>query len=170
MHRSFWLEQALAGTADDLNLLRGAQTSDIAIVGGGFKLDSASGRRRGLAAGAGFRSRDRRNREVLLSTCAGSRVPPRRLVVDRHHRSATRRMGRSGQPRRAFAPGTFRRLDPREVARRSGSPQHLAGVIEPSNATIQPAALARAMRRHASTSECGSSSSPRSRAVTAVQQ
>jgi glycine/D-amino acid oxidase-like deaminating enzyme len=36
MHRSFWLEQALAGTADDLNLLRGAQTSDIAIVGGGF--------------------------------------------------------------------------------------------------------------------------------------
>jgi glycine/D-amino acid oxidase-like deaminating enzyme len=68
----------------------------------------------------------------------------------------------------AFAPGTFRRLDPREVARRSGSPQHLAGVIEPSNATIQPAALARAMRRHASTSECGSSSSPRSRALTAV--
>ena len=36
MHRSFWLEQALAGTADDLNPLRGAVTSDVAIVGGGF--------------------------------------------------------------------------------------------------------------------------------------
>ena len=49
----------------------------------------------------------------------------------------------------ALAPGTFHRPDPREVARRSGSPQHLAGVIEPSNATVQPAALARAMRRYA---------------------
>src|SRR4029453_2428486 len=49
----------------------------------------------------------------------------------------------------ALAPGTFRRPDPREVARRSGSAQHLAGVIEPSNATVQPAALVRAMRRYA---------------------
>ena len=30
------LEQALAGTADDLNPLRGGVTSDVAIVGGGF--------------------------------------------------------------------------------------------------------------------------------------
>jgi hypothetical protein len=36
MHRSFWLEQALAGTADDPNPLDGAVTSDVAIVGGGF--------------------------------------------------------------------------------------------------------------------------------------
>ena len=36
MHRSFWLEQALAGTADDPNSLRGTVTSDVAIVGGGF--------------------------------------------------------------------------------------------------------------------------------------
>ena len=36
MHRSFWLEQALAGTADDPNPLRGTVTSDVAIVGGGF--------------------------------------------------------------------------------------------------------------------------------------
>ena len=49
----------------------------------------------------------------------------------------------------ALAPGTFHRPDPQEVARRSGSPQHLAGVFEPSNATVQPAALARAMRRYA---------------------
>ena len=49
----------------------------------------------------------------------------------------------------ALAPGTFRRPDPREVASRSGSQQHLAGVIEPSNATVQPAALVRAMRSYA---------------------
>jgi glycine/D-amino acid oxidase-like deaminating enzyme len=48
----------------------------------------------------------------------------------------------------ALAPGAFRRLDPQEVARRSGSPQHLAGVFEPSNGTVQPAALARALRRY----------------------
>lgn len=105
MHRSFWLEQALASTNDDPNPLRGDLTSDIAIVGGGFvglwtalmikrrnpavdvciveadlcgrrsvrplrrlrhdvvaenrQLDDAIGCRRGLAAGAGFRSCDR---------------------------------------------------------------------------------------------------------------
>ena len=36
MHRSFWLEQALASTSDDPNPLRGDLTSDIAVVGGGF--------------------------------------------------------------------------------------------------------------------------------------
>ena len=41
----------------------------------------------------------------------------------------------------------FRRLDPEEVARRSGSPVHLAGVFEASAATVQPAALARGLRR-----------------------
>jgi len=41
----------------------------------------------------------------------------------------------------------FRRLDPREVAKRSGSPVHLAGVVEGACATVQPAALARGLRR-----------------------
>src|SRR5262245_32368181 len=41
----------------------------------------------------------------------------------------------------------FRRLEPQEVARRSGSPVHLAGVFEASAATVQPAALARGLRR-----------------------
>ncbi len=36
MHRSFWLEQALASAADDPNPLRGVVSCDIAIVGGGF--------------------------------------------------------------------------------------------------------------------------------------
>jgi hypothetical protein len=36
MHCSFWLEQALARTADDPNSLRGTLTSDVVIVGGGF--------------------------------------------------------------------------------------------------------------------------------------
>ena len=69
----------------------------------------------------------------------------------------------------ALAPGTFRRPDPREVAHRTGSPQHLAGVIEPSNATVQPAALVRAMRRR-SKPGCKYMSSPRSRTSTAARQ
>ena len=45
--------------------------------------------------------------------------------------------------------GTFRRLGPEEIARRSGSAFHRAGVIELSAATVQPAALARGLRRAA---------------------
>jgi putative aminophosphonate oxidoreductase len=41
----------------------------------------------------------------------------------------------------------FERLGPAEVARRSGSPTHLAGVFERRAATVQPAALARGLRR-----------------------
>jgi putative aminophosphonate oxidoreductase len=47
----------------------------------------------------------------------------------------------------ALSPGTFARLDPREVATRSGSPKHRAGVLECGAATVQPAALVRGMRR-----------------------
>lgn len=48
------------------------------------------------------------------------------------------------------APGTFERLTPDDVSRRSGSPSHLAGVLEPSGATVQPARLALGLRRAAS--------------------
>ena len=41
----------------------------------------------------------------------------------------------------------FERLAPAEVARRAGSPAHLAGVFERRAATVQPAALARGLRR-----------------------
>lgn len=41
----------------------------------------------------------------------------------------------------------FERLSREEVARRSGSDVHIAGVLERSNATVQPAALVRGMRR-----------------------
>ena len=41
----------------------------------------------------------------------------------------------------------FERLEPEEVARRAGSPTHLAGVLEQSGATVQPALLARGLRR-----------------------
>ena len=43
--------------------------------------------------------------------------------------------------------GPYRRLAPAEVARRSGSPAHLAGVLDTCAATVQPAALARGLRR-----------------------
>jgi putative aminophosphonate oxidoreductase len=41
----------------------------------------------------------------------------------------------------------FERLAPDEVARRAGSPVHLAGVLERGAATVQPALLARGLRR-----------------------
>jgi putative aminophosphonate oxidoreductase len=41
----------------------------------------------------------------------------------------------------------FERLSPEEVARRSGSASHLAGVFERTAATVQPALLARGLRR-----------------------
>lgn len=43
----------------------------------------------------------------------------------------------------------FARLDPDEVARRAGSSTHLAGVFEATGATVQPALLARGLRRAA---------------------
>lgn len=45
------------------------------------------------------------------------------------------------------APGVFTRLEPEAVARRAGSARHLAGVLEPGAATVQPALLARGLRR-----------------------
>jgi len=41
----------------------------------------------------------------------------------------------------------FERLAPTDVARRAGSPVHCAGVLERCGATVQPAALARGLRR-----------------------
>lgn len=41
----------------------------------------------------------------------------------------------------------FERLDPTEVSRRAGSPTHLAGVFDAKAATVQPALLARGLRR-----------------------
>ncbi len=41
----------------------------------------------------------------------------------------------------------FERLDPEDVAARSGSPVHIAGVFEPVSASVQPALLARGMLR-----------------------
>ena len=44
-------------------------------------------------------------------------------------------------------PEAFVELAPTEVARRAGSPAHLAGAFDPSGATIQPAILARGLRQ-----------------------
>lgn len=46
-------------------------------------------------------------------------------------------------------PGAFTSMDPAEVARLSGSPTHLAGVLERSAATVHPAHLVRGMRDRA---------------------
>ena len=45
------------------------------------------------------------------------------------------------------ADGAFVDLPDAEIARRAGSPMHLAGVLEPVSATVQPALLARGLRR-----------------------
>ena len=47
----------------------------------------------------------------------------------------------------AVNPEAFVALSPDEVARRTGSPAHLAGTFDRSGATIQPAVLARGLRR-----------------------
>jgi len=41
----------------------------------------------------------------------------------------------------------FQRLEPDQVAARTGSPRHLAGVLDRTGATVQPAVLARGLRR-----------------------
>jgi glycine/D-amino acid oxidase-like deaminating enzyme len=46
-------------------------------------------------------------------------------------------------------PGTFELLEPQEVALLSGSPNHLAGALEHSAATVHPGHLVRAMRARA---------------------
>ncbi|WP_417228576.1 NAD(P)/FAD-dependent oxidoreductase [Amphritea sp.] len=43
----------------------------------------------------------------------------------------------------------FETLDPQDVARRTGTPRNLAGIFDPNAATVQPAMLARGLRRHA---------------------
>ncbi len=43
--------------------------------------------------------------------------------------------------------GAFVPLEPAEVARRAGSPTHLAGVLEPGAATVHPGYLVRGLRR-----------------------
>ncbi len=43
--------------------------------------------------------------------------------------------------------GPYRRLSPAEIGRRSGSAEHRAGVFDACAATVQPAALARGLRR-----------------------
>ena len=47
----------------------------------------------------------------------------------------------------AAAPGMFIELSDAEVGQRAGSPRHLAGVLEPSAATIHPGLLVRGLRR-----------------------
>lgn len=41
----------------------------------------------------------------------------------------------------------FQRMDPSDLATRTGSPRHLAGVFEPGSATVQPALLVRGLLR-----------------------
>ena len=195
MHRSFWLEQALASTSDDPNPLRGDLTSDIAVVGGGFVglWTSLMIKRRNPAVdvciveadlcGGGASGRCGGfvmtwwPKIVSLTALLGADealglVRPSEAAIDEIEKFCTEHapdaeFRRGGwlwtattgaqlgaweevvSRAEALAPGTFLRLDPQEVARRSGSPQHLAGVIEPSNATVQPAALVRAMRHYA---------------------
>jgi putative aminophosphonate oxidoreductase len=195
MHRSFWLEQALASAADDPNPLRGAVSCDIAIVGGGFvglwtalmikrqdpavdvcivEADvcggGASGRNGGfvmtwwpkIASLTALYGPDEALRLVRASEAGIDEIES---FCSAHAPEAEFRRGgwlwtatsaaqigawdKVVSRADALAPGTFLRLDPREVAQRSGSPQHLAGVFEPSNGTVQPAALARGLRRHA---------------------
>jgi putative aminophosphonate oxidoreductase len=191
--RSLWLQEALAGAAEDRPPLHGNVRADVCIVGGGFtglwtalalkdrepSLDvalverdicggGASGRNGGfvLSLWAKFEALARvcgTDEALRLARASATGVGEiatfcREHDIDAHFRedgwlwTATNRsqVGAwdstiAAIERRGERP--FERLDPDEVARRSGSPIHLAGVLEPTAATIQPALLARGMRR-----------------------
>ncbi|MCE0768077.1 FAD-binding oxidoreductase [Pseudonocardia kujensis] len=194
VHRSFWLDEALDLRAE-ITPLRGAERTDVAIVGGGYvglwtaltikeqdphvdvtivEADvcggGASGRNGGVvmtwwpkvSSLVALCGADEAMRLIRASESAINRIE---LFCSEHAPKAEFRRGgwlwtaTTGAQLGAWddvvtraqtlGPGTFRSLSPEEVARRAGSPQHLGGVLEPSNATVQPAELARALRTRA---------------------
>lgn len=197
MHRSFWLNQALRNKPGDADALSGTQTTDIAIIGGGYvglwaaltlkELDrsaevavidadicggGASGRNGGFVMTwwpkiASLITLCGRGEAMHLVRASEAAIDQMEEFCQEHAPRAEFRRGgwlwtatsdaqmgawnnvvsRANQ----LSPGTFHTPPPAEVARRSGSAQHLAGVFEPSNATVQPAELARALRRRALT-------------------
>ncbi len=87
------------------------------------------------------------DRGVLPRTADRRGLPARRLAVDRDDERAD---GILGGGRAAVRAGRRRALPPprpAEVAARSGSAMHRAGVFDASAAIVQPAALARGLRR-----------------------
>ena len=117
------------------------------VVAEDRQLDDTGRCRRSLAAGAGVRGCDRRDRELLLRTRAGCRVPPRRLAVDGHHRSTTRSVGHSRQPLR----GPIARHLPPTRSARSRSPLGVAAA---------PRWGDRAIERHSSAGRTRESHAP----------
>jgi glycine/D-amino acid oxidase-like deaminating enzyme len=194
MHRSFWLTQAL-DDGEDVPVLRGGESTDIAIVGGGYvglwtalrikELDpgvdvtvveadlcgsGASGRNGGfvmtwwpkVASLIALCGQDEALRLVRASEAGIDQIEAfceQHAPKARFHRGGWLWTATTGAQLGAWddvvhqaqelSPGTFSTPRPDEVAARAGSPQHLAGVFEGSNATVQPAELARALCRQA---------------------
>ena len=194
MHRSFWLQQALAND-DQVTRLSGTDDTDIAIIGGGYvglwtaltikELDpdvdvtvveadvcggGASGRNGGfvmtwwpkVSSLTALCGEAEALRLVRASEAAIDQIE--KFCREYAPRAEFRRGGwlwtatttaqlsawdEVVSRAQKLSPGTFETLSPAEVARRAGSPQHLDGVIEPSNATVQPAELVRGLRRRA---------------------
>ncbi len=93
---------------------------------------------------------DRRDPRLLRGAFDRRALSTGRMALDGDFEGAARRVGRRRRRRReSSASSRSGALTPEEVARRTGSPAHRAGVFDPSAATVQPAALARGLRRAA---------------------
>ena len=112
--------------------------------------DARQARGRGGGFPARPRLRRRRSTSWALLRARGHRraLPPRRLALDGDVAGAARLLGGRRRPRRhARASGRFEILSAEEVQRRTGSPVHLGAAFEAGAATVQPALLARGLRR-----------------------
>lgn len=193
-HRSFWLQEALAGECNDpCAPLYGTIRADLCIVGGGYT---------GLWTALQVKELDPSASVVLLEAdiCGGgasgrnggmvlSWWPKIETLLERTDTEEARRLAQASEDAIAaigafcereqidahFCQGgwlwtatspaqqdawagavracerlgvePFIPLSADEVRRRTGSPVHLGGVLEPSGATVQPALLARGLRR-----------------------
>jgi putative aminophosphonate oxidoreductase len=191
-HRSFWLQEALAGAAP-APPLAGAQRADVAILGGGFvglwtaiqlkqrdpgcevallERDvcggGASGRNGGMVLSwwpklASLIKLCGPEEALRLARASADAIDEIAAFCDTYGIDAQLRRGGflwtattpahvgawNGVVRLCERHGVdaFERLAPSEVARRTGSDRHLAGVFEARAATVQPARLARGLRR-----------------------
>ena len=194
-HRSMWLKDALAAEdgGADCPPLRGRQSADVVIVGGGYTglwtalelrdrepgLDiaiveadicggGASGRNGGFVLSwwpkletlVEMFGEEEGLRLAWASDAAVNEIGAfcEDNDVDAHYvhegwlwvatsRAQVGAWEGSVSACERYGIDAFRRLSDDEVAARTGSPVTLAGVLEPNAATVQPALLARGMRR-----------------------
>ena len=110
-------------------------------------LQEAARGRGSAPARQGLRGGDRRDRRVLRARGRRCPLPPGRLALDRDLPCAGGSWEGAVAAAEAYGEHPFELLTAEEVQARTGSPVHLGAALEPGAATVQPALLARGMRR-----------------------